>query len=225
MAAGGYFTAETFRFLKQLAKNNDRDWFAANKPRYEEHVKEPALRLIQDFAPHLAELSPHFHAGPRSLFRIHRDTRFAKDKSPYKTHTGIHFRHDTAKDAHAPGYYFHIQPGEVFLGMGLWHPDAPTLRKIRDHIVEKPAAWKKACKGKKFTGMFVQEGDRLSRVPRGYDPEHPMADELMWKDHFGLRQVDDDFVTSPHLPRELARAYAAGSEYMVFLCEAVGVPF
>lgn len=225
MASGGYFTAETFRFLRQLAKNNTRDWFAANKGRYEEHVKEPALRFILDFAPHLAKLSPHFHAGPRSLFRIHKDTRFSKDKTPYKTHTGIHFRHDTAKDAHAPGYYFHIQPGEVFAGMGLWHPDAPTLRKIRDHIVEEPDAWKKASRGRRFTGTFVQDGERLSRPPRGYDPEHPLVEDLMWKDHFGLRQMDEDFVTSPHLPRELARVYAAGSEYMTFLCKAVGAPF
>jgi uncharacterized protein (TIGR02453 family) len=94
MATNTYFSPATFRFLSDLAKNNDRDWFTANKARYEDDLKGPALRFIQDFAAHLRKLSPHFTAGPRSLFRIHRDTRFSKDKSPYKTNSGIQFRHD-----------------------------------------------------------------------------------------------------------------------------------
>jgi len=225
VAGSPYFTRETFRFLKELAKHNDRAWFAANKARYEEQVKDPALRFIEDFAGHLARLSPHFHAGPRSLFRIHKDTRFSKDKSPYKTHTGIQFRHDLAKDAHAPGYYLHIQPGMVFVALGLWHPDGPTTRKIREHIVEEPAAWTKAARGRKFTSVFSLAGDRLSRPPRGFDPEHALAEDLRWKDFIGYRDLEEDFVTSPHLPRELAKAYASGSAYMAFLCKAVGVPF
>ena len=116
MPSSPYFTPKTFRFLKDLADNNDREWFAENKARYEDVVKEPALRFIHDFAAALRKVSPHFHAGPRSLFRIHRDTRFSKDKSPYKTAVGVHFRHERAKDAHAPGFYFHVAPGEVFLG-------------------------------------------------------------------------------------------------------------
>jgi uncharacterized protein (TIGR02453 family) len=225
MAASGYFTKETFRFLKELAKNNRRDWFTANKGRYEEHVKDPALRFIQDFAPHLAKLSPHFHAGPRSLFRIHKDTRFSKDKSPYKTHTGIQFRHDLARDAHAPGYYLHIEPGAAFTGLGLWHPDGPTTRKIREHIVEEPEAWKKASRGRKFTDTLEAVGDKLSRAPRGFDPDHPLVEDLKWKDFIGSRSLDDDLITSPHLPRELAKIFSAGTPYMAFLCEAVGVPF
>jgi uncharacterized protein (TIGR02453 family) len=225
MAGTSYFTRETFHFLKELAANNRRDWFADNKDRYEAHVKDPALRFIQDFAPHLAKLTPHFHAGPRSLFRIHKDVRFSKDKSPYKTHTGIHFRHDGSKDAHAPGYYLHIEPGSVFVGLGLWHPDGPTVRAIREHMVEGPDAWKKASRGKKFTGTFVSAGDKLTRPPKGFDPDHPLIEDLKWKDFIGSRDLDQDFVTSPHLPRELARLYGAGSDYMAFLCEAVGVPF
>ena len=225
MADSGYFTKDTLRFLKELAKNNRRDWFTENKGRYEAHVKDPALRFIQDFAPHLAKLSPHFHAGPRSLFRIHKDTRFSKDKSPYKTHTGIQFRHDLARDAHAPGYYLHIEPGAAFTGLGLWHPDGPTTRKIRDHMVEEPEAWKKASRGRKFTNALEQVGDKLSRAPRGFDPEHPLVEDLKWKDFIGSRGLDDDLITSPHLPKELAKIFAAGTPYMAFLCDAVGVPF
>ena len=220
-----YFSTKTFQFLKELAANNRRDWFAANKARYEDHVKVPALRFIQDFQDHLHGLSTHFGAGPRSLFRIHRDTRFAKDKSPYKTHTGIHFRHDLAGDVHAPGYYVHIEPGACFVGLGIWHPDGPTTRKIREAIVEDPAAWRKAAHGKKFTSSFEMSGDRLSRVPRGFDPEHAMAEDLKWKDYIGGRSVSQAFLTGPDLPAVLAKLLAAGSPFMAFLCKAVDAPF
>lgn len=103
MANRKYFTRNTFRFMSELADNNDREWFAENKHRYEADIKDASLSFIEDFATHLKKLSPHFMAGPRSLFRIYRDVRFAKDKSPYKTHTGIHFRHEQSKSAHAPG--------------------------------------------------------------------------------------------------------------------------
>ena len=118
-----YFTPRTFAFLSELAASNNREWFRANKSRYDDDVKEPALRFISDFSEPLKGISPHFRADPRanggSLFRIYRDTRFSKDKSPYKTATGIHFRHEAAKDAHAPGFYLHIQPGNCAVGMRL----------------------------------------------------------------------------------------------------------
>jgi uncharacterized protein (TIGR02453 family) len=225
MAASPYFTSQTFRFLRELAANNDRDWFTANKHRYEAHVKDPALRFIQDFQAPLAKISSHFYSGPRSLFRIYRDTRFSKDKSPYKTHTGIQFRHDQSKDVHAPGFYFHIEPGSVFVALGLWHPESAALRKIREHIVAEPATWKRASRGKKFTEVFELEGDRLKRPPRGFDAEHPLVEDLQWKDFIGVHRMAQKVVTSPDLPKELARRYAAGRPFMKFLCEAVGVPF
>jgi len=225
MAPGPYFTAETFRFLRELAENNRREWFVPNQPRYEEHVREPALRFIQDFSPHLAELSPHFRAGPRSLLRVHRDIRFSADKTPYKAHVGIQFRHDAGRDIHAPGYYLHIEPGTVFAGAGIWHPGGPALRKIRERIAGEPDAWRKATRNPTFTGTLTLAGDRLTRPPRGFDPGHPLAEDLKWKDFFGSRDLDEDFACSPHLPEELARVYAAGSPYMAFLCKAVDVPF
>ncbi len=222
---GPYFSRETFRFLKELAANNDRAWFADNKARYETVVKEPALRLIQDFTPHLRKLSPHFQATPRSLFRLYRDIRFAKDKSPFKTHTGIQFRHDRGRDVHAPGYYFHIQPGQVFVALGLWHPDNATLRTIRERIVEAPSAWTRASRGKGFTGSFELEGERLKRPPRGFDPEHPLVEDLKWKDFIGTAELSEAAATSPDLPETLARVWGAGTPFMKFLCEAVDIPF
>src|ERR687888_1622679 len=136
------FGPELFAFLEDLRANNNREWFAANKHRYEEHLLEPAIAFIDAFAPRLEKISPHFRADSRpsggSLFRIYRDTRFSKDKSPYKTNLGIHFRHERAKDVDAPGYYLHIGPGEVFAGGGMWHPDSSTATRIREAIVADP---------------------------------------------------------------------------------------
>ena len=132
--AHSYFTSDSINFLKKLAKNNDRDWFQDNKADYEDLIRSPALQFIDDMANQLAMLSPHFLAIPKkvggSLMRVYRDTRFSKDKSPYKTNIGIQFRHEQGKDVHAPGFYFHVEPGDCFVGVGLWRPESKALNKI-----------------------------------------------------------------------------------------------
>jgi uncharacterized protein (TIGR02453 family) len=225
MLVSAYFSADTFRFLRDLAENNHREWFAGNKARYEAVVKDPALTFITDFASELKKLSPHFMATPRSLFRIHRDTRFSKDKSPYKTHLGIHFRHELSKDAHAPGYYFHIEPRTVFAGVGIWHPEAPAVQAIREHIVEKPAAWKSASRAKAFTATFGLGGDRLKRPPKGFDADHPLIEDLKWKDYIAVADLSQSFVTNASVTKDLAKILKAGTAFMRFLCEALEVPF
>ncbi len=225
MAGKPFFTHGTVQFFKDLAENNDREWFAENKQRYESDVKDASLRFIEAFAPHLHKLSPHFMATPRSLFRIYRDVRFSKDKSPYKTHAGIHFRHEQAKDAYAPGYYLHIEPGEFFAGLGIWHPQGPALRAIREHIVAEPKAWKAAIGGKRFRETLELAGDSLTRAPKDFDPEHPAVEDLKRKDFIGLTALTKSFVTSSDLPKELAKIYRAGTPLMRFLCDALDVPF
>jgi uncharacterized protein (TIGR02453 family) len=222
---GPHFTRDTFRFLQDLKKNNERGWFTENKARYEEHVKEPAMRVIEGLAPKLDRLSPHFLATPRSLYRIHRDTRFAKDKSPFKTHIGLHFRHERSRDAHAPGYYLHIEPGNVFVGVGIWHPDPSALHRIRQHIVDEPDAWKRGSRAKSFTGTFAMEGDRLARAPKGFDPDHALIEDLKWKDYIGLTEFDEPFATDPDLPGQLATVFRGATPFMRFLCEALDMPF
>ena len=137
-----FFCPELFDFLRQLKRHNNRDWFAKNKQRYEEAVRDPALTFISSFGPHLHELSPHFVADPRptrgSLFRIYRDTRFSPDKRPFKTHVGIHFSHASGKDAHAPVFYLHLEPDNCFAAAGVWHPNNSALTKIRMAIVAEP---------------------------------------------------------------------------------------
>jgi uncharacterized protein (TIGR02453 family) len=229
MVSDPAFTPALFTFLRDLRANNDRDWFNANKPRYERSVKEPGLEFIADFEPYLHKISPRFVADPRanggSMFRIYRDTRFSKDKTPYKTNTGFQFRHERGKDAHAPGFYLHLEPGQVFAGAGLWRPETPVARKIRDAIVADPARWKRVAHGKRFRDVYTLEGDSLQRPPTGYDRDHPLVDDLRRKDFIGSTTLTQKTVTSPGFLEEYYRICKAAAPFMEFLCDAVGVPF
>ena len=224
-----YFTNATFTFLKDLTANNNREWFQENKHRYEDHLKDPAVRFISDFGAHLKKISEHFRSDPRtvggSMFRIYRDTRFSKDKTPYKTHVGIQFRHELGKDAHAPGYYLHLEAGGCFAGTGMWRPDSPILKGIREALVADPKAWKRAIDDKRFKGGYKLEGDRLKRPPKGFDPEHELVEDLKRKDFIGVAKIAQKTVVSPDLPKELARVFGAATPLMKFLCESVSVPF
>jgi len=223
-----YFSPALFTFLKELKANNNREWFQDNKPRYEKHVKDPALRFIADFGGRLKKISPHFRADPRanggSMFRIYRDTRFSKDKTPYKTFTGIQFRHELGKSAHAPGFYLHLQPGEVFAAVGSWHPDSDVLRGIRESISEEPAAWRRAV-GKRFRDVYALEGESLKRPPKGFDPEHPQLEDMKRKDFIGVTQLTQKLVTSDGFMDELAGTFRSGSSLVRFICRAIDVPF
>jgi uncharacterized protein (TIGR02453 family) len=223
------FGPELFSFLADLRANNDREWFAANRDRYEEHLLEPALAFINDFAPSLEKISPHFRADARpsggSLFRIYRDTRFSKDKSPYKTNLGIHFRHERAKDVNAPGYYLHIGPGEVFAGGGIWHPPTEAATRIREAIVADPERWRKATRTGAFAKRLELGGDSLKRVPPWADAEHPFADDLRRKDFFGWARLSEDDVLAPGLLDEYAGICRAAAPLMTFLCDALEVPY
>ena len=218
-----------FSFLTDLRANNNREWFAANKHRYEEDVLEPALAFVDAFAPRLERISPHFRADARpsgrSLFRIYRDTRFSKDKSPYKTNVGIHFRHERAKDTPAPSYYLHIGPGEVFAGAGVWHPPTEAATRIREAIVAAPGQWKRATRSDAFAKRFTLGGDELKRVPRWADPEHPLADDLRRKDFFASTRLAADDVIGPGFVDEYARVCRATAPLQRFLCGALDVPY
>ncbi len=224
-----HFGPELFSFLADLRAHNDREWFAANRHRYEDDLLEPALAFIDDFAPRLEKISPHLRADARpsggSLFRIYRDTRFSKDKSPYKTNVGIHFRHELAKDAHAPGYYLHIGPGEVFAGGGIWHPDTEAVTRIREAIVADPERWRRATRRGAFAKRLELGGDSLKRVPPWADSEHPLADDLKRKDYFGWARLSEDDVVAPGFVDEYAHICRAAAPLMRFLCDALDVPF
>ena len=218
-----------FQFLRELRANNTRPWFAANKDRYQSDVRDPMLDFIRDFAGPLADISPHFRADPRtnggSLFRIYRDTRFAKDKTPYKINVGAHFRHAAGKNAHAPGFYLHLEPDACFAGCGIWRPDSMALTSIRDAIVAQSDDWQRVTSAGDFREMFELAGDSLKRPPRGYDPEHPLIDDLRRKDFIAITRISEAEACRGDFLAEFAGIARTGSALVAFLSRAVGVPF
>lgn len=229
MAFNG-FTAETARFLKELAKNNNRDWFRANKDRYEESVHGPALAFIEAMTEPLERVSRHIYADPSphggSLMRIYRDTRFSPDKSPYKTNIGIQFRHERCDDVHAPGLYFHIDPKECFLACGMWRPPADALAAIRTRIAAHPDVWLAARDNKAFKRAWgTLTGDTLKRPPRGFDRDHPCIDDIKRKDFIAAIDLPPADIRSPKLPAKAAKAFASATPLMKFLCDALALPY
>ena len=232
MIAKQHFSPAVFTFLTELSQHNNKVWWDANKQRYIEVIREPALDFIQDFGPRLARISPHFTADSRtvggSLMRPYRDTRFSNDKTPYKTNVGIQFRHDAGGDIHAPGFYVHLEPDACFVGVGMWHPETPVARRIRQAINDDPSGWKKAAKGKSFASTWSIEQDddeTLKRVPRDLDQDHPYADDLRMKSFVAGARVSDQMVASPTFDNDLAAMFSKAGNFTAFICAAIGLPF
>ncbi len=227
--AGAYFSKATFAFLRELAANNNREWFADNKDRYEEKVRIPALMFIEDMAGELPAISPYFLAVPKkmggSLMRVHRDTRFGKDKRPYKTNIGIQFRHEMGKDVHAPGFYLHIETGGCFVGVGIWRPDALALEKIRNAIVENGKSWLPAKNDPAFNKMFHLEGDSLKNAPRGYAKDHVLIEDIKRNDFIAIAEMKESEVTSNKLLTKVVDDFSAGDPLMRFLCKALDLRY
>lgn len=222
------FTAELLRFLTELKHNNQREWFQANKARYEREVRDPALRFIEAFAPALAAISPHFEANSKptggSLFRIYRDTRFSADKSPYKTHIGVHFRHASGHDVHTPGFYLHLEPGGSLAGIGLWEPEGPALARVRGRIVAASGEWS-AIRSEVAAAGLTWMGEGLSRPPKGYDKDHLHIEDLKRKSFAVQRILRDDEVTSPDLLDLFVGACQDAAPLNRFLAGALDLPF
>jgi uncharacterized protein (TIGR02453 family) len=223
------FGKPTLRFLDELADNNERAWFAEHKPRYEADVLTPALDFIAAMSPRLAKLSDHFLAIPQrqggSLMRPYKDTRFSRDKTPYKTNVGIQFRHELGKDVHAPGFYVHIEPGACFIGAGMWHPEPDALATIRARIVEAPDEWKKVRADRRFAAAWSLGGASLARPPRGVAKDHPWVEDLKRKDFIAGSDIGDDVVATPDFPAFVARQFAAAAPLMRFLCRTLELQY
>ncbi len=215
-----YFTPDTFEFLKRLKRNNNREWFLRHKDEYEEHLRNPALRFIGDFAGPLYEIAPHLVADPRSsrgsLFRIYRDTRFSHDKRPYKTHLAMRFSH-AGRDVHSPGFYLHIEPGESFAAAGLWHPEPPVLLKVRGAIVARPEEWRKVRRL-----LNWDDSGKLSRPPRGFPCNHEFVEDLKLKDLGTSVDFSDKQVCSPRFMDVFAGACRTMAPLAEFLSAALG---
>jgi uncharacterized protein (TIGR02453 family) len=219
------FSPSLFKFLRELKADNDREWFQANRDRYEADVKMPMLGFVMAFAEPLAGLNKHYLADPRgsggSMFRINRDTRFSHDKDPYKTNVGAQFRHrDCSKDVHSPGFYLHLEPGGCFASAGLWHPDPDSLRKVRERIVSHTRAWKALQSG----GLEVA-GEALKRVPAGFDPGHPCAEDLKLKDFYAHTPLTERDVCAPDFLERFTGECRRMLPLMAFLTKALDLPW
>jgi uncharacterized protein (TIGR02453 family) len=213
-----------FAFLGELRRHNNREWFKANKDRYLAEVRDPMLEFIASIAVPLTRISRHIAVDPRpsggSLMRIYRDTRFSRDKTPYKTNIGIYFGLDAPKEAETPGYYLHLAPGDVFMGAGIWRPGADTLRAIRQAIVKDPRGWKQAKRG----GLTHGEST-LKRPPRGADPDHPLIDDLKRLSFTSGARFNERQACSPDFGARVVAACRRQTPLMRFLAKAMGLAF
>jgi uncharacterized protein (TIGR02453 family) len=218
-----HFSPDLFRFLGRLKRNNNRKWFQAHKDEYESCVRDPALRFISDFAAPLYEITPHLVADARpsrgSLFRIYRDTRFSHDKRPYKTNIAMRFSH-RGKDVHSPGFYLHLEPGKSFAACGLWHPEPPTLLKVRLAIVSQCEEWRPVRKLVNW-----DDAGKLSRAPRGFPCDHEFLEDLKLRDVGSFVEFTDAQVCSAKFLSTFAASCLKMSALGAFLSRAVGLKF
>ncbi|ETR70688.1 MAG: hypothetical protein OMM_03057 [Candidatus Magnetoglobus multicellularis str. Araruama] len=224
-----YFSTTFFSFLRDLSKNNNKEWFHDNKTRYQNDVRDPLLAFISDISSPLQRISRHIIADPRpvggSMFRIYRDIRFSKVKTPYKTNAGAQFRHEAGKDVHAPGFYLHLEPDHVFVGAGVWRPDTKTLNKIRDAIVKESRQWSTVIKGLNQKSICTYNENNLKRAPKGYDPNHPFIEDLKRKDFAVMQEFTESDAHSDKFMNIVLDSYKNSAKYMKFLTKALELPF
>ncbi len=221
MGPTAYFNSELFEFLRQLKRHNNRNWFARNKARYEQLVRNPAFLFIEAVTPRLSKLGKNLEARAcplrGSLFRIYRDIRFSSDKRPFKTHVGVQFSYARGKDVHSPCYYLHLEPEGCFVAAGVWHPDASALTQIRTAIVSNPEQWKKVRRRVKL------EGNKLLRPPRGFDPAHPFVEDLKCKDFIASRDLTESQVRSSQFVPDFIAACREMVPLVEFTAKALGL--
>ena len=223
------FPKDFFGFFEDLNKNNNRDWFNQNKNRYYESVVNPISEFIVCMAPRLNKISRHYKADPKphggSMFRIYRDTRFSKDKTPYKTNAGLPFRHEAGKNAHAPGFYVHLAADGLFFGGGIWAPPSPQLNLIRDYIADNARAWARIANSKKVREAGGIKGDSLKRPPRGFDAEHMHIEDLKRKSFYVMSEADASAALRADFIDEVTEAFRRAAPLNRFITGALDLPF
>ena len=223
------FPQDLFTFFEDLEKNNNRSWFNDNKARYYDSVVNPISEFVVCMRPRLKKISQHYVADPKphggSMFRIYRDTRFSKDKTPYKTHAAVQFRHEAGKNAHAPGFYVHLARDGLFFGAGIWTPPSPQLVKIRDFIADNARSWARVANASKVREVGGIKGDSLSRPPRGFDAEHVHIEDLKRKSFFVMTEADPYAALQPGFIDDVTVAFRRATPLNRFIASALDIPF
>lgn len=223
------FPRDFFNFFEALKNNNNRAWFSKNKDRYNESVVNPVSEFIVAIAPALGKISRHYVANPKphggSMFRIYRDTRFSKDKTPYKTHAGVQFRHEAGKDAHAPGFYVHLAAEGLFFGGGIWNPPTPHLNRIRDYIADNARSWARIVNAKRVRDVGGIRGESLKRPPRGFNAEHVHIDDLKRKSFTIMTEAPTRDALRPEFLAEVVDGFRRAAPLNRFIAGALELPF
>jgi len=193
------FSPKAIAFLRGLKRHNNREWFNARKAQYEELVRAPMLEVVERLAVDFQKFAPELAAGPRSLFRIYRDTRFSEDKSPYKTQVSAVFPNKHLPKLGGAALYMEVAPGWVWVGGGMYAPDTPLLHTVREHIASNLRRFRSIVESSAFRRKVgrIEGGQKLQRVPRGFPPEHPAAEYLRFRMFVAGRQFPSSFATSP----------------------------
>jgi uncharacterized protein (TIGR02453 family) len=217
------FPKEGLQFLRNLQRNNNREWFLDHKTIYEQYVKQPTSDLIEALGAEFQRFAPEMVSTLKvSAYRIHRDTRFSKDKSPYKTHVAAVFPHSRLGKHEGAGFYLHISPTELLIGGGLYMPLPEDLNAVRQTIAGCPAKFLKVIRDPRFKKLFGGvTGDQLSRVPRGFPPDHPAADFLRHKNFLAARTFPPEVATSAQFYRTVVETFKGMVPFVRFLNEPI----
>jgi uncharacterized protein (TIGR02453 family) len=216
------FTTKTLTFLRALKRNNRREWFHANRDRYDAEVRGPMVAVIERLADDLPTFAPDMAADVKtSLFRPWRDTRFSADKTPLKNHVAARFPHRKLGRQRGASFYFEVAPTWVWIGGGMYAPDMSQLHALREHVAANHARLDRilgASALRRFGGLH---GERMTRVPRGYGKDHPAAHHLQFKQFFSFREEAAVFATEPAFYKELVATFRNLAPLVGFLNEAM----
>jgi uncharacterized protein (TIGR02453 family) len=216
------FTSKTLSFLRSLKRNNDRAWFHANRETYDAHVRAPMLTCIERLANDFPKFAPEVACDPKiSMFRPWRDTRFSDDKSPLKTHVAATFPYRALGRMNGAGLYFEVAPRWVWIGGGVYAPDTSQLQALREHIATHHRKLDTIVKSAGFKRLGGLQGERLTRVPRGYAKEHPAAQYLQFKQFLGFREEPPTFATRDDFYKQLVTTFKHLTPLVRFLNEPI----